>query len=174
MRSLWATSYDLGQWSEAIRYCEEGKERFPGNYNFIECELWDLASGPVEPDPDRAWEAFGELEEHLPPTNPDLSRLTGKILVGAVLARAQMPDSAHAVWADCERDQEIDPSGDLLQIEAVFRLQNGEVEESLGLLRTYFTLNPENRQDSKWLDHWWWKDLEDNQEFRDLLGLGAN
>lgn len=171
--SLWATSYDLEQWQDADRYCGEGQQRFPGLYHFIECELWNLASGPFEPDVERAWQVFQELEEHLPPTDAEFSRLKGKILVGGVLVRAQLPDSAHALWSECEGAEEIDPARDLLSIQAVFRLQNGEVEEALDLVRTYLTLNPQHREGWQWTNHWWWEDLQDNQEFRDLLGVGA-
>jgi len=170
---LYATSYDLEQFADAIQYCNEGQRRFPGVSRFVECELWLLASRALVPDVERAWDLFAELEEVLPVTGAEYTRLKGKILVGAVLARAQLPDSAHALWADCEGNPEIDPPRDLLALQAVFRLQNGEEEKARDLVRTYLTLNPEHRSGWTWTSHWWWRGLQDNQEFLDILGAGT-
>jgi tetratricopeptide (TPR) repeat protein len=167
---LYATSYDLEQFSDAVKYCDEGQRRFPDYYRFVECQLWLLASRAMPPDVDRAWELYGRLEETLPETGEEYTRLKGKILVGAVLARAEMPDSAHVLWNASEGDAEMDPTRDLLALQAVFRLQNGEEREALDLIRTYMTLNPEHRTGWTWTSHWWWKDLRDNPEFQDILG----
>ena len=37
---LFYSSYDLGQFSDASRWCDEGKSRFPENDKFVECRLW--------------------------------------------------------------------------------------------------------------------------------------
>ena len=36
---LFYSSYDLGQFSDAARWCDEGKSRFPENDKFVECRL---------------------------------------------------------------------------------------------------------------------------------------
>ncbi len=170
---LYATSYDLEQFGEAIQYCNEGQRRFPESSRFVECELWLMASPPLPPDVDRAWELYDELLQALPATGGEYTQLKGKILVGAVLARAEMPDSAHALWDGSEGDIEMDPTRDLLALQAVFRLQNGEEEKALDLVRTYMTLNPEHRSGWTWTSHWWWKGLRENQEFKDILGVST-
>jgi hypothetical protein len=120
---------------------------------------------------DRAWELQGELEKHLPPTETEFSRLKGNILVGSVLAKAGLSDSARAVWGRNRGDSLVDPSGDLALIEAVHRNAIGDTEGALDLLRRYLALNPEARKDRDWANHWWWEDLRKNPEFRDMVGL---
>ncbi len=170
---LYATSYDLEQFPDALEYCNEGKRRFPEADRFVECELWLLASRAMEPDPDRAWELVPEMERLVGVQLQEYTRLKGQILVGGVLARAGLVDSAHAVWSRSQGDPEMDPTRDLLALEAVFRLQAGEEQEALDLVKTYLTVNPDHRSGWTWTSHWWWRDLQENQEFRDLLGAGT-
>ncbi len=171
---LYATSYDLEQFPDAVQYCNEGRRRFPEAFRFVECQLWLLASRALEPDVDRAWALLPELDSLGPPQAREYTHLKGQILVGGVLARAGLADSAHAVWSRSRGNPEIDPGRDLLALEAVFRLQNGEQDEALDLVRTYLTLHPEHRAGWVWTSHWWWRDLQANPEFRELVGSGTS
>ena len=171
---LYATSYDLEQFPDAIQYCEEGKRRFPGNPNFLECELWLLASRAMEPNVDRAWALADSLDEMGGvPQEEAFNHLMRRIVVGGVIARAGMMDSANAVWVDSRGNPEIDPALELLGYEAVFRLQSGEHEEAMSLVKTYLTASPEHRAGWRWTSHWWWRGLQDDPEFRQLMGGGA-
>ena len=127
----------------------------------------------MEPDVDRAWELVPEMERLVNVQLQEYTRLKGQILVGGVLARAGLVDSAHAVWSRSQGNPEMDPTRDLLALEAVFRLQAGEEEEALDLVKTYLTVNPDHRSGWTWTSHWWWRGLQDNQEYQDLLGIGA-
>ncbi len=167
---LYATSYDLEQFQDAIHYCAEGARRFSTHYRFTECQLWLLASRASTPDVDRAWELH---ERYLDLTGAEpgsFSDRTARIIVGGVLARAGMADSADAVFARARSTPEIDPGRELLGLEAVFRLQMGETDEALELVKTYLTASPSHRGGWRWSSHWWWRGLQDHPEFRALVG----
>jgi serine/threonine-protein kinase len=167
---LYSTSYDLEQFPDAVEYCAEGRRRFPTDPQFVECELWLMASPAGEPDVARSWQLLERLEELSPPELRDRSALRGRIIVGGVLARAGLADSANAVLLSARTGPEVDPSRELLGLEAVFRLQMGEEEEALELVKTYLTASPEHRAGWQWSSHWWWRPLQANAEFRQLVG----
>jgi adenylate cyclase len=170
---LYATSYDLEQFPDAVQYCEEGRQRFPRSAAFVECELWLLASRALEPDVDRAWELLAVMDSLGGYGEEDFTHLMARIVVGGVIARAGMMDSANAVWAESQGNPEVDPARELLGFEAVFRLQSGEEDEAMRLVKTYLTASPEHRTGWRWTSHWWWRGLQDNPEFQQLMGSGA-
>jgi len=171
---LYATSYDLENMRDADRYCEQGRERFPRNPSFLECRLWVLSAPYPQapaPDPDLAWSTLEEYLAMLPEQYREYERIKGDLLVAGVLARAQMPDSAEAVLSRSRSTPALDPEMELLGVEAMIRLNNlGEKDQALQLLRTYLTTNPEHRQGWRWTSHWWWRPLQNDPEFRALMG----
>ena len=171
---LYATSYDLEQFQDANRYCAEGARRFPQHYRFAECELWLLASRARTPDVDRAW-ALRDHYLELSHSDPgDFWDRHARIIVGGVIARAGMPDSANAVFLAARPTPDIDPGGELLGLEAVFRLQMGETDQALELVKSYLTQSPTHRGGWRWSAHWWWRGLQDHPEFRALIGESAD
>ena len=63
-----------------------------------------------------------------PQFRQDFEQRRGRMIVGAIIARAGLPDSARSVL-DRTRDSidpELDPEGDLMVIEAFARTQLGE------------------------------------------------
>ena len=169
---LYATSYDLEQFPDAVRYCEEGHRRFPDDARFVECELWLLSSPAVAPDVDRAWALMEQYVEMAPAYERDYVVSRGGLLVGGVLAMAELTDSADAVLRQFRSDPALDPGRELLSIEAVFRLRMDQEDEALNLVKLYLTASPEHREGWEWSSHWWWRPLQDNPEFRDLVGSG--
>jgi serine/threonine-protein kinase len=167
---LYTTSYDLEHFPDAVQYCEEGRRRFPAAPFFTECQLWLLASRALEPDPDRAWQLVDSLVALSNPRTREFNRRMGQIIVGGVLARANLPDSARRVFKASRPTPAVDPGQFLLGVEAIFRLQMGETEEALDLLRVYLTTSPEHRSGYRWTSHWWWRDLHSNPEFMALVG----
>ncbi|TVP42918.1 MAG: hypothetical protein EA350_14625 [Gemmatimonadales bacterium] len=167
---LYATSYDLEQFQDAVRYCEEGRRRFPDHHRFVECRLWLLASRAMEPDVDLAWALHSDYVALAPERSRDFRDRQGRLVVGGVIARAGLPDSANAVLLAARPTPDVDPTGELLGIEAVFRLQMNQKDEALSLVRTYLTASPSHRAGWQWSAHWWWRPLQDNQEFRMLVG----
>ncbi len=170
---LYATSYDLEQFRDATEYCEEGRRRFPRHLLFRECRLWLLAAPSPQapaPDPDEAWATLELYLEVAPPQLKEYLRLKGQILVAGTLGKAEIPDSAEAVLARSRATPAMDPEMELLGLEALVRLQMGQEEQALELLKTYLTLNPQHRAGWQWTAHWWWRPLQNNPEFRRLIG----
>lgn len=171
--SLYSTSYDLEQFRDAVQYCDEGRRRFPDNPTFVECRLWLLASPGLDPDVDEAWDLLDRFVEMTSPHFREWERMKGEILVGSVLARAQMPDSARAVLDGVEVRASVDPTLELLGYKALASLELGDEESAMEHLRRYLTASPDHREGWRWTGHWWWRDLQDNPEFRELMGLST-
>lgn len=170
---LYATSYDLEQFRDATEYCDEGSRRFPRNPWFRECRLWLMAAPfPQAPDadPDEAWRILDSFLDVLPSRIREVQRLKGQILVAGVLGKAQLTDSANAVLARSRPTPAMDPEMELMGLEALVRLHMGQKEEALDLLKTYLTTNPQHREEWRWTAHWWWRPLQDDPEFRSLMG----
>ncbi len=169
---LYTTSYDLEQFPDAVNYCEEGRARFTEDARFWECELWLLASRALQPDVVRAEELADSVLSRTPAQRRAFKEKQAQILIGGVLARADQPDSARAVFLNARATPDIDPTGELQSFEAIFRIQMGDTDEAIDLIRRYLSTNPEHREGWQWSAHWWWRPLMDNQEFQDLVGAG--
>lgn len=180
---LWrqyATSYDLELWLQAEQACTEGRRRFPRHLLFRECRLWLMAapsSRAPAADPDRAWEYLDAYLDVAPRGAEEYLRLKGQLLVAGVLGKAAiaegepaLADSANAVLDRSRAPRDLDPEMELLGVEAVVRLHIGQEEETLDLLRTYLTAYPQHREGWQWTGHWWWRPLQENPEFRALMG----
>ena len=90
-------------------------------------------------------------------------------MVGGVVARAGLPDSASSVFLSARTGPDVDPTQELLGIEAIFRIQMGDEDEAIRLIKTYLTASPEHRTGWKWSSHWWWREIQDNPEFQQLV-----
>ena len=170
---LYTTSYDLEQFRDASEYCDEGLRRFPRLPEFRECRLWLMAAPYAQapdPDPQEAWDDLERFLEVLPPPAREYYRLEGQILVAGVLGRAELTDSAKAVLDRSRATPDIDPERELMGLEALVRLHMGQKQEALDLLKTYLTLNPQHREGWQWTAHWWWRPLQEDPEFRALVG----
>jgi tetratricopeptide (TPR) repeat protein len=168
--ALYGTSYDLEQFADAVKFCREGRRRFPVDARFAECELWLLASPALRADVAEAWSFYDRYVGLTAENRKPYARARGGLLVGGVLARAAMTDSADAVLQRHRAEPAVDPSRELVSIEAIFRVMLGQHDEAVRLLKVFLTANPEHRD--HWQDsaHWWWRALRDDPEFRVLIG----
>lgn len=166
---LYATSYDLEQFEDGVEYCQEGHRRFPRDPNFVECQLWLLEAGAVTTDVNRAWALADTLVELSPPHLRDWNRVIGRITVAGTLAQASLADSADAVLLGARVGPDVDPTRELLAFEAVIRVQMGDPAQAIDLLRTYLEASPEHRQGWRLTNHWWWRGLQANPDFKALL-----
>jgi TolB-like protein/tetratricopeptide (TPR) repeat protein len=169
---FWAT-YDLGQFDQARRTCAEARARLPDYPLFTQCELW-LMIAPTEDvspaDVDAAWNLVERVDSLTSPDERPLDRRVSQIIVGGVLARASMPDSARAVLLDARAGPEIDPRQELAGYEAIMRGILGDDDEAIQLLRRYASANPGHRNfevDGEL--HWWWRPLRDHPGFQSVV-----
>jgi len=170
---LYATSYDLEQFPDAVRFCEEGGRRFPKNPLFVRCKLWLLTTPAVKPDVPAAWADYGELQSLSTPKSWELLQHEARMLIAAGLARAGLQDSARHVLAAARADRTADPGGELLQVEAFIRtLFNNpkDTDEAFRLLQRYLSEHPAHLAGLKQSQSWWWKELKRDARFAELVG----
>ena len=165
---LCQVSIDLREFDEANHWCiDEGRNRFPDRSGFVSAELLLLASwAGREPDIQRAWALNDTLIASFSLPRQGSMAPYGLMDVAAVLARAQLPDSALAV---VERARQMSP-GDNPRLdyrEANVRLQMGQEDEAIRLLAHYLEAYP-NRREFIAAD-WWFDPLHDNPAFQKMV-----
>ena len=141
---LYYTSSDLDRQADALRWCSEGRARFPGDWRFAYCQLAMLLwPGGERPDVDRAWGLVADLERLSTPADRAAYTPRWHLLVAGVLARAGRPDSARAVIGRSRAAAPNDPEMDYN--EAVARTLLGERARALSLLGSYLKAMPQVR-----------------------------
>jgi hypothetical protein len=168
---LFLGSYDLEQLTQAHTWCDEGARRFPDEYRFAECRLWTLTMPGTTPDVSEAWRLVEEAAEHAPPPRQEYERHRATIIVAAVLARADLPDSARAVLLAARAGADVDPMGELPFLEAYVRTLLGDDDEAVALLRQLVVQETGEASDDagEWAAHWWWRGLRSRADFQDLV-----
>lgn len=166
LHSLFYATLQLGPREEAIRWCDEGRRRFPEAINFVRCRLLILGTFPqVEPDVEEANQLFARMVELAAPRNRDTWRMFGGSHLAQTLARAGMADSALAVLRAIRGDA---PPAMLSSHEAKVYLLLGDRETALRRLEQYLTFDA----DTAYLaQDWWFAELHDYRPFRRLVGL---
>ncbi len=166
-RLFWA-HYDLEQFRDARAWCDEGQRRFPDDYFFTKCHLWLLITPSEDPDVDLAWRLQQRLTGQAPETQRPYEERLGYLLVGGVLRKAGLPDSAEVLFAKGKASEEIDPWLELVQYEAAIRAVTGDPDGAIPLLRQYMAANPQDSFDLEGGLHWWWRGLLGREDFRAL------
>lgn len=176
---LYVTSYDLEQFVNAKKWCEEETLRFPHHFLAARCQLWIMTAKGIQPDPDEAWRRAAALAVAAPPLQREYYRREGQIVVADVLARAGqsgrggLADSARRVLVRARADRTIDPRGELMGYEAFVRAQLGDKKEAVDLLQRYLTDHPEHRGGFAKVNAWWWRDLGSDPRFKSLISGGG-
>jgi hypothetical protein len=169
---LYATSYDLEQFPNAIRWCAEGRSRFPSDKRFALCRLQLMMTNAVDPNPAEAWAASNEMTRLTPQQDTAYQRRYGQIFVAIVLGRAGLKDSADHVLDRTVATKEIDSSDELMGYQALARTFLGEHEQAISLLEHYLTAHPDHRAGFAKRNYWWWHNLQDDPRFKALAGTG--
>ncbi len=164
---LCETSVELKDFEEAYYWCREGRRRFPKRASFMSGELLLLASVAPKPEPDTVWQIALNLLNALPERQRLQQEPEVLMDVAASLARAGLTDSARAVIRRA-RSLEYGSRSEVDYREAHARLQLGEPDEALRLLRRYLEAEP------GWRDYiaedWWWEPLHGDPRFREMVG----
>jgi TolB-like protein len=169
LRMLCHVNIELRDLSRAEGWCGEGGRRFPESARFLEAELMLLASeGGPAPDVDRAWQVVEKLDRLSSLRRRQELHAGYALYVAAVLARAEMPDSAHGVMARARAQL---PSGSpppmLNYYEAHALLRLGEVESALSRLQDLVSAIPSYRV--YLTADWWFEDLHAHPRFLQLM-----
>jgi serine/threonine-protein kinase len=167
---LFYVSYDLGQFAEAVHWCGEVRTRFPEKPESAECQLYLLTSKAAEPDVNRAWMLADSLVRLAPVGEQEYKRLNAHMMVAATIARSGLADSARHVAERSRGSAEVDPTRDLIYAEAFVRTQLGDRDQAIKCLKIYLAANPEKRAALAEDATWWFRSLQDDPRFRELVG----
>ena len=167
---LFFGTYDIAQFAEAQRWCDEGSRRFPQNYRFTDCQLWMLTTPSADLDVRRAWQLQTRADSLTPARLlPYLTRVR-QVLVASVIGRSGHPDSAeHVLVRARTEDPTIDPSQELLGYEAVARELMGQDDAAMDILKRYVATHPEHSFRRNGMVHWWWRRLVSRPDFQAVL-----
>jgi serine/threonine-protein kinase len=167
-RLFWA-SHDLEQFPEALRWCNEGRRRFPTDLDFTTCRMWMYTTPNQTPVVDSAWAYRDAYIALNPEKNREYAKKMGDILVAGALVRAGLPDSARHVLLRARATPAEDPTRELEGNEAVIRVMLGDQDEAVRLIADYLTVNPAHRRGFATRTGWWWRDIQGNPKFKALL-----
>jgi serine/threonine-protein kinase len=167
---LFYSSYDLGQFSDAVHWCGEGGRRFPQDEKFVECQLWLMTTKAVDPDLPRAWQLADTLVQRSPERKRAFQRLNSQMVIAVIAARAGLKDSARHLAQRSRGSNELDPSRDLMMVDAYVQNLLGDRTEALRSLKVYLAANPERRANLTEDIGWWFRNLQDDPRFKELVG----
>jgi serine/threonine-protein kinase len=165
---LYATSYDLEQFTDAIHWCDELARRYPRDPLQARCRLWLFTAHVREPDVGEAWRLAGVMDTLA--AGREMWRREARMLVAAAIGRVGMLDSARQVMERARADREVDPRGELMAVEAVVRTLIGDKDEAIRLLHVYLTSNPAHREGFLKNSAWWWRPLAADPRYQALIG----
>jgi eukaryotic-like serine/threonine-protein kinase len=173
MNRLFTASYDLGQFGEAKHWCDEGKLRFPNDFNFTKCQLWIMSTRAKDPDVSLAWLITDSLAKLSPVGRRDYDTREAQMIVAMVLARAGLADSAKHVAMHARGGPDIDPNQDLAFSEVYVHILRGDKESAFEALKRYLAANPERRTSladtTEGVSNWWFRSIEDDPRFRNIV-----
>jgi eukaryotic-like serine/threonine-protein kinase len=164
---LVASSYNLEQFVEMQRWCNVGRQRFPGHFRFVACQLQLMTTPAVPPDIPHAWALLARLDSLAPANQATFERLRGELAIGGALARALSGRPARAVIGRVHNalTPDTDPDRELIAAEAYTLTLLGDFERAMDLLKLHAAVH----RDATW-DHWWWRELRSHPRWREQIG----
>jgi serine/threonine protein kinase/tetratricopeptide (TPR) repeat protein len=168
---LFLVSYDTERFTQARSACDEGQGRFPGDYRFWECKVWELTFPSVAPDVEEAWRLQRRTVELTPEARREFENHHTLILVAEVLAKASQPDSARKVLLQARAGADVDPNQELTFFEAHVRTELGDYDEAIECLNNYMAgfFAGGGGDPGDWASHWWWRGLQSDPRFQALV-----
>jgi tetratricopeptide (TPR) repeat protein len=166
---------DQAAFGTAERWCLRGAARFPRDPRFVTCQLFLLVTPDFTADVQRGWGLVARLDTlEAPRLDATLfARAEGRVLMGGVLARAGLPDSARSVWLRTRQeaaDQRADPGQYLPALEAYTRTLAGDLDEAIDLLKRAISANPDHDFANAQGQYWWWSKLREYPRWQEIKG----
>ena len=166
---LFLSSYDLGQFTDAVHWCEEGGRRFPKDPDFVECQLWLMTTKAKDPDVPLAWKLADSVLVLSAPEDTAYKRNNTRLIVAAVLARAGQADSARHLVKRYKGDAALDPTRDLAYISSFVYTLTGDKDDALQQLKIYLAASPGRRASFAEDPGWWYRDLQSDPRFQQAV-----
>jgi len=89
--------------------------------------------------------------------------------VAAVLARKGLADSARHVAQRSRGTPEVDPTRDLVYMDAFVQTLLEDRGEAIKSLKVYLAANPDQRKTMTDDTGWWFRSLQDDPTYRELV-----
>jgi len=170
MNRLFLSSYDLGQFPDADRWCQELNRRFTASMDAVLCELFlQTTRARVTPDVARSWVLADSVTARAPESERPFRRMYSNMLVANVLARAGQGDSARAVIERSKGNAEIDPTRDLTLLGAYAYVQLGDKEQAINMLKIYLSANERRRNTFATDPGWQLRSLIEEPAYKRLI-----
>jgi len=166
---LFFSSYDLGQFTDAVHWCEEGERRFPADPKSVECQLWLMTTKAKDPDVGLAWKLADSVIALSAPEDTAYQRHNTGLVVAAVLARARQADSSRHVVSRYKGDAALDPTRDLAFISSFVYTLLGDKDDALQQLKIYLAASPGRRAAFADDPGWWFRDLQSDPRFQQAV-----
>lgn len=182
-RLFW-TNLDMGQFTQAGRWCMEGTRRFPEDPRFVTCQLWRMTAPGSQPDLELAWDLQGELVEMVPEEAAPVEQARGRMLMAAILGRAAevasgdrqqlLTDSARSVLHRAHDNYMAldEPHRALLAVEAFSWVVLDDFDRAIERWKVYAALN-HGFQESGDIS-WRWRELRNHPRFQEVVTRGAS
>jgi tetratricopeptide (TPR) repeat protein len=175
---LYSTAYNLEEFPQAKRRCDEGAQRFPRNWRFASCKLSLRASGDIRTTSDSAWNELKTLEALVPQNGKEFLVRRHTMFLAGALAQNGLVDSARHVMLRARAGRDVDADGGLLIAEALNRPFLGTTADTLEaykLLQSYVIGQPLHGRGFADTRHWWWRTLKANSaRWNQYLGAVSN
>ncbi len=167
---LYTSAYDNEQFVDAVKYCDEGRRRFPDDPRFVRCQLWLYTTHAVDSNVSKAWQTVDRLKKLTPERDWPYQEREAQMLVAAAIGKWGLTDSAKRVLVRARANPQIDPDRELLTFEAFVRTLIGDKDEAFSLMKQYLAVKPEHREGLAKSQSWWWRDLRADPRFQELVG----
>jgi TolB-like protein len=169
-RLFWG-NFDSENFPEARRWCDEGHRRFPREIRFVQCSLYLMNIKGATPDPDEAWRMADTIHALSTPATAAYEDHFARTLVGGVLGKAGLKDSANHVLIAARAGRDVDPTQEIIGREIMMRLMYGDYETAITRLGDYLLLHPDHRKGLANQTAWYYRDpkVQGDPRFKKLI-----
>ncbi len=169
LNRLVLSSYDVEDFVNAKRWCDEMQRRYPASAQAPRCQLYLETSKKKEWDVALAWKLADSIAAMAPKPQQQFERFKSNLLVAAVLARAGLGDSAKRVVDRSRGNPEIDPNLELPQYAAFVDGLRGDTTAALADLKTFLSKSDDRRKALAAYPGWWYRPIAETPGFKKLL-----
>ena len=169
-RLFWG-NFDTENFPEARRWCDEGHVRFPRSILFVQCRVYLMMTKGATPDPDEAWRLADTIRTLAMPTALPYEDHFARTLVGGVLGKAGLKDSANRVLLAARAGRDVDPAQEIIGREIMMRLMYGDNKTAIARLGDYLLIHPDHRKGLANQTAWYYRDpaVQNDPDFKRLM-----
>ena len=171
LTSLFWGNFDTENFPEARKWCAEGRRRFEKSVLFRQCSLYLMMTKGGKPEPTDAWKMADSIKAIATPTTLAYEERMARTLVGGVLGKAGMKDSANKVLIAARADVQVDPTQVIIGREIMMRLMYGDFDTAITRLGDYLLIHPDHRQGLANQTAWYYRDpkVQGDPRFQKLI-----